>query len=390
MGGGADMTERHSVVEEWTGSVGVSIDAVRKAIPARCFVKSLSASLFWMARDFVVWATSAAIFKVILTLTLASSATQEMELWKIGLLVLASLAHTVVAGTAMWAVFVVGHDAGHGTFSTSWLMNGLAGLTCHSMLCVPFYPWALTHRRHHLKHNHLDEDYSFPWWVVSKPVGAAARAVLFEPAVRLVIPFFGWAAYLFGFSDGSHFVPLWWQRMWRTAPLAEAAKGLLSTFCCAGAMFGVWHIVCDSSLLQFGLLYAAPWFIFSYWLVTVTYLQHHHESSRVFDETSWRFVDASFETIDRSYGLGLDNFMHNITDCHVVHHLCFTEIPHYHLPEATAALRAHLEATGKGHLYRSVPTPDFATRIFKQLVKFGFWATLVTTKKNLEIRTKAE
>lgn len=37
---------------------------------------------------------------------------------------------------------------------------------------------------------------------------------------------------------------------------------------------------------------------------------------------------------------------HNITDGHVAHHLFFTQIPHYHLTAATAAVRQCLQPTG--------------------------------------------
>lgn len=288
------------------------------------------------------------------------------------------LVHSAAAGTAMWALFVCGHDAGHGTFSTSWLVNGVAGLACHSPLLVPFYPWALTHRRHHLHHNHANQDYSFPWWYATGRNPEETPNVFYGLPFRLGLPIAGWAAYLIGAPDGSHYVPLPHQRMWKESPASEYAKGVLSTICCLAALAVIWRVVAQQSAVRFALLYGVPWLVFGFWLVTVTYLQHHSEHSRVYDDSSWGFVDAALETIDRRYGRGLDELTHRITDCHVVHHLFFTEIPHYHLAEASAALQEHLKAQGAYGLYKYEMTYDFYTRVFAYLARFGYWATLVT------------
>lgn len=70
------------------------------------------------------------------------------------------------------------------------------------------------------------------------------------------------------------------------------------------------------------------------------------ESEQTFDDADFHFATAAMETVDRSYGWGIDDVHHNITDGHVVHHLFFTKIPHYNLKKATAAIRPHLEALG--------------------------------------------
>ena len=57
----------------------------------------------------------------------------------------------------MWCI---GHDAGHGTVAKNdkWT-NRLVGEIAHSVICLtPFVPWALSHRKHHLNHNHLERD----------------------------------------------------------------------------------------------------------------------------------------------------------------------------------------------------------------------------------------
>ena len=125
----------------------------------------------------------------------------------------------------------------------------------------------------------------------------------------------------------------------------------------------------------------------------------------LFREGAWTYVRGAFETIDRTYGLGIvsattypvshastalseanthplshrpcvplqDNFHHNITDGHVMHHLFFTKIPHFKLPEATAAMQRGLAADGFSHLYKHEHTPKFALDIHKSLYKNWFW-----------------
>ena len=44
-------------------------------------------------------------------------------------------------------------------------------------------------------------------------------------------------------------------------------------------------------------------------------------------------------------------------DGHVAHHLFPQGLPHYHLKEATACIKAHLEKHGLGHYYRFTNSP---------------------------------
>jgi hypothetical protein len=48
-----------------------------------------------------------------------------------------------VQGTIFWAIFVVGHDCGHGSFSDSSRLNYLVGHVMHSLILVPFHGWRL-------------------------------------------------------------------------------------------------------------------------------------------------------------------------------------------------------------------------------------------------------
>jgi fatty acid desaturase len=40
-----------------------------------------------------------------------------------------------------------------------WLNDTLGHVT-HGSILVPYWPWRLSHKRHHMHHNHVDKDYS--------------------------------------------------------------------------------------------------------------------------------------------------------------------------------------------------------------------------------------
>lgn len=97
--------------------------------------------------------------------------------------------------------------------------------------------------------------------------------------------------------------------------------------------------MCNYSVYNYFKYYYIPLLFFSLWLMVITYLQHKDEEIEAYEDKSWTYVKGQSQTIDRRYGLGIDTLTHHITDCHVVHHLFFTKIPHYHLPKATEAIQ---------------------------------------------------
>lgn len=190
------------------------------------------------------------------------------------------------------------------------------------------------------------------------------------PLVRAVFPIVGWALYLYGMPDGSHFIPFASQRMWMEHP-KERSKCVLSALVVVAYAALIMHLF-NYDVKQAAYWYGAPAVVYGWWLVAVTYLQHHNPDTLVYDDKNWKFVDAAFETVDRKFGWGIDTLHHHITDGHVAHHLFFTKIPHYNLPKATKAICGHLKQNGLEKLYKKELTYDFPVRTHSYLVQFGF------------------
>jgi acyl-lipid omega-3 desaturase len=80
----------------------------------------------------------------------------------------------------------------------------------------------------------------------------------------------------------------------------------------------------------------------------VTYLHHFDEKSKFYETKDWSFVKGCETTFDRSYGSIIDHLHHDI-GTHVIHHLFFTKIPHYHLKKATDSVKKDL-----GNFYQKI------------------------------------
>ena len=55
----------------------------------------------------------------------------------------------------MTGLWVIAHECGHGAFSDSLLLNDIVGFILHAALLVPYFAWQFTHKKHHIRTNHL-------------------------------------------------------------------------------------------------------------------------------------------------------------------------------------------------------------------------------------------
>lgn len=232
-------------------------------------------------------------------------------------------------------------------------------------------------------HNHIEKDYSHPWYTEERfhrEDEKLANWMDKNSWVRAFFPIVGWQIYLYGMPDGSHIIPFPEQRLWKDSPPIEKVKCLVSTAVVIGFVVAAYYLFGqDFRALTF--YYLVPWIVMGWWLITVTFLQHHNPHTVVYDDSDWKFVDAAFETVDRKFGFGIDTLHHHISDGHVAHHLFFTKIPHYHLPVATKAIKEYMEANNLGSLYKFEKTYDFMFRVHQYFVQFGFRSKLSSQLK---------
>lgn len=308
-----------------------SLSALRQRIPSHCFEKNAILSTYYLVRDlgflFALYLLKDALF-------FANTSWLGYVLW------------VNVVGFFGWALFVVGHDCGHGSFSDHYWYNEICGHIAHTPLLVPFTGWKISHRLHHTHHNHVTKDHGWKPALESDIKGIG----LFSYYIRhSVLAMFMYYYYLFGVPDsptflsGSHYYPF--SRLFRSSQVVPATVSTLSVVFWLGFLFS------QFSVATLVLYYFVPLLIFSCWLSVVTYLHHTHKDASVYDDGEWTYYKGAVMTVDRDFGSMINHLHHNI-ETHVIHHLFFTSIPHYHLKDATDAIKGDL-----GSDYFFDPTP---------------------------------
>jgi len=339
---------------------------VVKMLPKETWDVDTPTSLFYFAVDMLAVITTMGFLDAIVTSDLYHS-------WPTYQQALSVMPLQILTGFAMWCTWCIGHDAGHGVVSKDAkygkAINRVVGEITHSMVCLtPFVPWALSHRKHHLGHNHLEKDYSHQWCIREEAEG-------YHPAVKasyyvrmFYLPFLYFVYLAVGIPDGNHV--FFTGRMWEGHSLKEKADAAISvavSFATAGTL---WSTMGTS---DFAVVCMVPWLVMAFWLYMVTYLQHHSEDGKVYTDDTFTFERGAFETVDRDYGKWVNRMSHHMMDGHVMHHLFFTKVPHYRLEEATAALRKGMEERGQTHLYKRIDTPDFCQELIKQYYTNWFY-----------------
>lgn len=281
---------------------------VRNAIPEECFQPSTFRSLAYFAWDLGVIAGLYAI-----------AATID-QWWFYPIFWFAQ-------GTMFWALFVVGHDCGHGSFSKHKWLNNLVGHLAHTPIWVPFHGWRISHRTHHANTGHADNDES--WYPVAEET--YEKMGFAERLIRFYAPLIAYPVYLFQGPRGSHFTPN--SGLFKPS---ERNDIITSTTCIIVFTAFLGWLTYVYGLAFFFKFYFMPYAGFVIWLDLVTYLHHTEQDIPWYRGKDWYFLKGALSTIDRDYGF--INWIHHDIGTHVAHHI-FLTMPHYHLKQATEAIK---------------------------------------------------
>jgi acyl-lipid omega-3 desaturase len=301
-----------------------TLQDLRAAIPAHCFEPSTGRSIAYFLLDIGIIAGLYVI-------------AYRLNSW------LFFPIFWLLQGTMFWALFVVGHDCGHGSFSRFKWLNHLIGHLCHTPILVPYHGWRISHRTHHANTGNIDTDES--WYPIAE--SQYNQMTWYEKLFRFYLPLIAYPLYLFKRStgrQGSHFLPN--SPLFRPSEkrdvLTSSALWALMVCLLAGLTYQLGWVF----LIKY---YAMPYLVFVIWLDLVTFLHHTEPDIPWYRGEDWYFLKGALSTVDRSYGL-IDPIHHNI-GTHVAHHI-FLSMPHYHLRTATRAIKPIL-----GEYYRQSNQP---------------------------------
>jgi omega-6 fatty acid desaturase (delta-12 desaturase) len=129
-----------------------TIKEIRDAIPAHCFQRSGLRGLGYVFRDMISLAVTFYIFNNYVTPETIPNKAIRYPLWGL---------YTFIQGLFGTGLWVLAHECGHQSFSTSKVFNDTVGWIVHSSLLVPYFSWKISHGKHHKATGHMDRDMVF-------------------------------------------------------------------------------------------------------------------------------------------------------------------------------------------------------------------------------------
>jgi len=238
---------------------------------------------------------------------------------------LLTLALDFVAALFLVRLFILQHDAGHGSFFPKKWMNDLLGFFTGVLTLVPYHHWQLSHARHHATSGNLDKrgvgdiyTMTLEEYLKASPWQRFAYRVYRNPFVM----FFIGPIYVFMLS---YRLPLGYGSEKPSVRNSVALTNLFLVLLWAGIYlaFGLKTLLLVYLPIQY---FAGMVGIFLF------YVQHQFEDAYWEHDPRWEYLKAAMEG---STYLKLPKVLQWLTGnigFHHIHHLA-PKIPNYHLPK---------------------------------------------------------
>ncbi|KDN50697.1 hypothetical protein RSAG8_01195, partial [Rhizoctonia solani AG-8 WAC10335] len=130
-----------------------SMKEIRDAIPARLFVRNAARSTIYLARDLIL---AAALWKAASLIDPYFNHLGEAGIlrrsFSEGFRWTAWMAYWWFQGLVFTGLWVIGHECGHGAFSSSRALCDSIGFVLHTALWTPYFSW------HHSNHASMERD----------------------------------------------------------------------------------------------------------------------------------------------------------------------------------------------------------------------------------------
>jgi omega-6 fatty acid desaturase (delta-12 desaturase) len=248
------------------------------------------------------------------------------------------LVASITCGLAIGLLFVVGHDACHGSLTKNSLFNSIIGRLAFLPSLHAFSLWALGHNRIHHRYTNL-RTHDYVWMPYTKeefdalPPGRRFR----ERMYRTVL------------GQGLYYaIEIWWKKMlfpnrrevperrseyfWDSSLCVTWWIGQLVALALIGKVFG--HSIGSSFI--FG--WVIPFAVWNWLMGFLVYQHHTHPTVAWYDrQDEWEYMEAQIEgTTHVRFPPMINWLLHNIME-HTAHH-AMTTIPLYRLQEAQRAI----------------------------------------------------
>jgi len=299
-----------------------TLASVLAILPPSCYENPTWRGLVWLARDLAVYAA------IVAAIVWTDSIFLLVPLW-------------IIAGIAISGLFILGHDAAHGSLFKNRKLGRFVGQLAMLPSLHMYEAWVFGHNRIH--HGHTTRQTMDYVWHPTSPAEYAALSRTGKLLHRLKWSYLGAGLY-YGWD-------IWWKSMMmfdmpaKIAPKVRRERIMIAAYATVvSAAVLAWgaasYGTAGGALWMWVKVLGIPFVTWNYSIGAAVYVHHIAQDITWYGRREWTKFRGQMEgTTTLHIPAWLNFFYHNIF-LHVAHHVDM-RIPFYGLPAATDALREH-------------------------------------------------